>query len=352
MRTLRAAMLAAACLTAGPLPACPVCVVGPGLSPAQQLMNADAVLLVSPERGGWKTLEVIKGTQATIAAGALRAEEAGEPAPERVVLRDPMAKWVLLGALPQAHTPWLKQVAQGRAMSEISDADWRERVRFHVPYLEHQVPLIAETAYAEVARAPYAAMRSAKPQLDAASLVRWLDEPTLASRRLLYTLLLGITGGKAATQRVERLLAAAVREQDVSELSALLVADMELRGPARLAWIERTYLGDRGRWTPGLQAVLLALSEQGNADAAVPRARIVDAYRRFIRSGHPLAGYVAPDLQRWRDWSAVPDYVALIRAGVRQRPASAYAMRSYLGAAPQADAHVSASRIERLVAAD
>lgn len=87
-----------------------------------------------------------------------------------------------------------------------------------------------------------------------------------------------------------------MRERDVSELSALLVADMELRGAARVAWIEQTYLGDRGRWTPGLQAMLLALSEQGNANAAAPRARIVGAYRRFIRSGHPLAGYVAPDL--------------------------------------------------------
>ncbi len=349
MRGLKAVLLAAACLGTGPLLACPVCVVGPGLSPVQQLMTAETVLLVIPERGGWKTLEVIKGTQATIAAGALHADEAGASTTERVVLRDPMAKWVMLGTLPQAHTPWLKQVAQGRATSEMSDADWRERVRFHVPYLEHPVPLIAETAYAEVARAPYAAMRSAKPQLDAAGLVRWLDEPKLASRRSLYTLLLGIAGGKAATQRIERQLAAAVREQDVSELSALLVADMELRGPARVAWIEQTYLGDRGRWTPGLQAVLLALSEQGNADAAVPRARIVDAYRRFIRSGHPLAGYVAPDLQRWKDWSAVPDYVALIRSGVRQQPASAYALRNYLGAAPQAEARDAAGRIERLL---
>jgi hypothetical protein len=125
---------------------------------------------------------------------------------------------------------------------------------------------------------------------------------------------------------------------------------MELRGPSRVAWIEKNYLAERGPWTRGVQAALLALSEQGHADAAVPRARIVEAYRAFIRSGHPLAGFVAPDFARWQDWSAVPDYAALIRAGTWQQPASNYAILAYLGNAPQPEARAAASALKQRAA--
>src|SRR5512139_1991606 len=81
--------------------ACPVCVVGPGLSPAQQLMNADAVLLVAAERSGWKTVEVIKGPSTALPLGEL------QPGGGTVVaMRDPMSKWAVLGSLPPAQAPW------------------------------------------------------------------------------------------------------------------------------------------------------------------------------------------------------------------------------------------------------
>jgi len=79
-------------------------------------------------------------------------------------------------------------------------------------------------------------------------------------------------------------------------------------------------------------------------------ARIVDTYRRFIRSGHPLAGYVAPDLQRWQDWSAVPDYAALIRSDARQQPASIYAMAVYLDQAPQTEARAASAALRQRAA--
>jgi hypothetical protein len=94
----------------------------------------------------------------------------------------------------------------------------------------------------------------------------------------------------------------------------VLVADLELRGPSRLDWVERTWLSGTGRSLPELQAALQALSVQGGADVAVPRARVVGAYRGFVRSGHALAGHPALDLLSWRAWDAVPDYVALLRA--------------------------------------
>ncbi len=319
--------------------ACPICASGPALTPAQQLIGAERVLIVKPQRDAWKAVAVIKGPSGEIPAGVLQPpKEVGTTGP-LVVTQDKVSKrWGVVGPLGPEHADWLGKVAASKRASEMTDADWRERVAFYLPYLEHADPFIAETAYGEIARAPYAAMRTLKPRLDARKLGRWLDDSVLAPRAPLYTLLLGIAGGPDAAARIDRALADAAKKHDVSNLAALLGADLELRGPARLAWVERTYLTTPERTAQEIQAVLLALSVQGGADAAIPRARIVDTYRTFIRSHHPLAGYPAPDLLGWQAWEAVPDYLALIRLGAPQHPASELALLHYLDSSPRTDA--------------
>lgn len=322
--------------------ACPVCVMGPGLTPAQWLINADAVFLVTPANSGWKTVAIVKGTERSIPAGGMTTDGVS-PSVTVVAHRDPQSKkWSALGELPAEHAPWLRQVASSTGTAEMTDADWQRRVAFYQPTLEHAVPLIAKTSWGEIARAPYGAMRTLKPKLDARRIESWLDDPQLAPRSSLYTLLLGVAGGQAATDRINARVARAAKERDVSELSSLLVADMELHGPGRVAWIEKNYLMDKTRSTPEVQAALLALSVQAGANGAISRGRIVESYRTFIRSGHPLAGYVAPDLTGWKDWSAVPDYVALLKSGSLQHPASIYAALMYLESSPSPEARATA----------
>jgi hypothetical protein len=231
-------------------------------------------------------------------------------------------------ALGGRQDAWLKG-ARERAQP-TDDAQWRDLVAFHLGYLEHPEPAIAEIAYVEIARAPYEAMLAHRERLDATRIAGWLDDPSLAHRAPLYTLLLGIAGGSAATARVERSLAAAQHDRDVSNLAALLVAGMELHGALQVGWIEQIYLTDRSRSAQELQAVLVALQVQGGADAAIRRQRAVAAMRTFIRTRHPLAGYAAPVLMGWQAWDAVPDYVALLAAKPRQHPASTIAMLHYL----------------------
>jgi hypothetical protein len=323
--------------------ACPVCVMGPGLTPAQWLINADAVLLVTPANSGWKTVAVVKGSEQGIPAGGMTTEGVS-PSTAVVAHRDPQSKkWSALGELPAEHAPWLRQVAGSTGTAEMTDADWQQRVAFYQPTLEHAVPLIAETSWGEIARAPYGAMRTLKPKLDARRIDGWLADPKLAPRSSLYTLLLGVAGGKTATDRIDASVARAAKQRDATDLSALLVADMELHGPGRVAWIEKNYLTDKSRSTPEVQAALLALSVQAGAEGAIPRGRIVESYRSFIRSGHPLAGYVAPDLTGWKDWSAVPDYVALLKSGSLQHPASIYAALMYLESSPSPEARATAA---------
>ena len=331
---------------AGAALACPVCAPGIGLTPAQRMINADRVLYVVPQGDQWTTLRAVKGPPGELPKNAFQQSYAMPwpgPAPADlpqgqpvVVAQDSGTKhWVVIGPLATVHADWLRRVAATKPTGEMSERDWRELVAFHLAQLEHEDPFIAETSYAEIARAPYPAMRTLKPRLDAARIAKWLDDPRLASRRPLYTLLLGVAGGPAAVAHVDRKLDAAARKSDTTDLAALMMADLELHGPMRVAWIEKTYLTGKGRSMPEIQAALLALSEQGTANAAVPRGRVVQAYRTFIRSGHTLAGYPAPALLGWQEWDAVPDYVALLQSKAPQHPASTYAMLNYLDSSPR-----------------
>lgn len=220
----------------------------------------------------------------------------------------------------------------------MTAAEWQEHLIFVLPYLENAEPMVAEIAYGELARAPYSSLRLLRARLDAGALRQWAGDPRLAKRQSLYTLLLGIAGDATDTVRLEQRLDAAWKAKDATNLGPMLAADLELRGPSRMGWIDANYMGDRDRTTRELQAVLLALSVQGTANATIPRERVIESYRIFIDGHKALAGFVAQDLTTWNYWDAGPDYAALLRSDLAQHPASRYAMLSYLKQSPRADA--------------
>ena len=105
-----------------------------------------------------------------------------------------------------------------------------------------------------------------------------------------------------------------------------------------MAWVDERYMRDPRRSTRELEAALLALSVQGNAGGVIPRERVIQSYRAFM-SAHPdVAGYVAQDLAAWKNWDAVPEYVALMKSGARQQYASRMAIIAYLRQSPNASA--------------
>jgi hypothetical protein len=206
------------------------------------------------------------------------------------------------------------------------------------PYLEDPDPLAAEIAYGEVSRAPYGAMRLLRGRLDATAIVRWIDDPKLASRRSTYTLLLGIAGGRDDATRLAQRIEAVWKSRDATDLAAMLAADLELRGPSRVAWIETAYFADGDRTLPEIEAALLALSVHGGANGAVPRERVIQAYRLFIRERKPMAGFVAQELADWEYWDATTEYVALLKSDAVKDPASHFAVVNYLQRSPHAAA--------------
>jgi hypothetical protein len=222
--------------------------------------------------------------------------------------------------------------------SDFTAAEWAGRLALVIPYLESSEPLAAEIAHGEVSRAPYESLRAAKLLLDAAAVARWVEDPNLARRRATYTLLLGIAGVPNDAARLEEKITAGLRARSADNLAAMLAAFLELRGPASVALIERSYFADPTRTMPEIEAALLALSVHGTAGGTVPRERVIQAYRFFMEARKPMAGFVAQDLADWSYWDATADFVALLKADTVTDPASHFAVVGYLQRSPSAAA--------------
>lgn len=322
--------------------ACPICFRGLSLTTAQQLAVAERAIIVAPAMAGseMRILAVIKGGGAVndlvqTAPSGLDQAAWRESGPLLILQSDLSPSWMIAGAVGPEYADWLRDIAAATRSAKASDAQWRDYVASLLPYLDHKEALLSAIAYGELAAAPYAALRSLKGRFDAAQFARWLDDP---GRQRLYTLLYGIAGGPREVSEVERRVDAAWKRNDATNLAALLAADLELRGASRVAWIERMYFADRQRTLPEIQAALLALSVHGTANAAVPRDRVIQAYRSFMKERKPMAGFVAQDLAGWKYWDAGPEYLTLLKGNALPDPASRLAVVAYLMQSPRADA--------------
>lgn len=343
----RAALAAAAALLlwSGGAAACAICLSAVSITPADRLDSADAAVIAAPAAdGAWRIIAHLKGETTGDAAAFAELPVPAEPLAAGqgfLLLRDRLGhRWSSLAAVPVEEAEFLRRfVASPRPEANDPDgATWAVRLDLVASRLAHPDAWVAGFAHGVVARAPYRAIRVLARRFEPGVLREELGTETDPSRRAAYILLLGATGdadqrGYIAA-RLDRLNGA----ENATELSALLAADLELGGPASVDLLERRYLFDRTRNLAEVEAALLALGVHGNADRAIPRPRVVEAYRRFIRQRPPLAGYVAVDLARWHEWSATADYVALLNAQAITDPASAFAAASYVHSSPDSQA--------------
>jgi hypothetical protein len=322
--------------------ACQVC-----LEAARELLTiggeldvADRVVLAAAtDPNQFRVVAVVKGEDAVgdIVTDPVTDVDATAPT-ERdpwLLLRDGLApQWTAVGAIGARYSDWLRQLASvGR-----SQAGWRRRIELVLPYLEDPDPLVAQIAAGEVARAPYATLDVAKSGLDPKLVEGWLDRPWVAARFTPYTLLLGFAGGVSDADRIERRIDNSGRTHDATNLAAMLTADLQLRGPERVAWLEQAYFADQSRSMAEIEAALLTLQVHGDAAAAVPRERVIQAYRVFIRERPAMAGFVAQELAEWGYWDAASEYAALLEADAIKDPASEFAVGVYLQRAAEASA--------------
>ena len=356
--------LAAICLlasTTGAL-ACPLCyeAARQQVTIGQQLDMSDRVVLAAPVPGAnqFRIIEIVKGRDSVgdVIEDPVMGLEVTAPDPgASLLLRDRLApQWTKLGAIRPEHAGWLRQLAatflmEGerprptwplniRPSSALSYDGWRERIALVLPYLENSDTLIAQIAWGELARAPYTTMDVARSRINSAAVEGWLNDPKLVLRHAAYILLLGFVGGPVEAARLEKRIEAAWNSHDATNLAAMIGADLELLGPSRVDWIEAKYFADRARTMPEIEGVLLALNVHGDADRTVPRKRVIEAYRKFIKERPPMAGFVAQQLADWDYWDAATEYTALLASNAVKDPASHFAVVNYLQRAATAKA--------------
>jgi hypothetical protein len=355
---LRATCLLLLMLFHLPARACPICAPGDGMGAlSQRLRQADTVVLAAPAAPGMAhaVRQLIKGTLPTAPVllpapptGPALAPTAGPVADSLLLYRQGSSGWQSAGALPVSRADWLRQLLALPQPMDAASPAWGPRLAFLVADLESPEPLVAQTAYEEIAVAPFGAMRGLRSRLQAYRLLDWLDTPVLAPRRPLYALLLGVSGAADWVPALQQRLAQLRQPADAATVSALLAAVLELQGDSGVAWLERQYLQAVGRQDWEYQAALLALSVHGNDGQRISRARVVQAYAAFIRQDTPLAGLVASDLGDWGRWEFDQSFAALMRSGRSQTFASRYGMVFYLmrNPRPEARAVLSALRAE------
>jgi hypothetical protein len=320
--------------------ACPLCLGAFRSSVAQQLVDLPYAVLAQPSADGrdYRVVAVIKGERPAggiVAAEAIEIDDVVPATATLLLVRDEgWSMWMGVGAVAAEHAGWLREIAAGKHPSDMNADEWRAHVALMLPHLEDREPLVAKIAYGELAAAPYAALLAAKPRLDAPAIRRWLADPQLMARQPLYLLLLGIGGDASDAAVLEQRLEALWMTRDATNLASTIAADLQLRGPSRMAWVDARYMGDRLRSTRELEAALLALSVLGNANGPIPRERVIKSYGLFMQEHKELAGFVAWDLAAWQYWGAVPVYLALIKSNARQNFASRVAIFAYLRQSP------------------
>lgn len=303
------------------------------------LVHAQRVVLAVPQDDGLRVIEVIKGG---IAAGArigepvarLAAADLAGGKPLLLIREDRWVQWVSMGAVDAAHAALLRELATPIPVGPRGDALRTARVGSLLASLESAEPMVAEIAYGEIATSSYGSMRANRANIDVAAVRRWVDDPALVSRHDLYWLLLGIAGGPADAAAIERRLDAQRAAKDATNLGSLLAADLELRGPPRLAWLEKHYLRDAGRTQDEQRAAVQSLGVLGSEDATIPRARVIALYQRLVKLRIPAGALAAADLAQWQVWDVVPAYRAWLASGVPLPGTARSAIQDYLDRAP------------------
>lgn len=306
---------------------------------ASDLAHAQRVVLAVPQDGGLRVVEAIKGdvpVGARISESVARLDEADRASgkPLLLIREDRWVQWVSMGAVDASHADLLRKLGTPVPDGPSGDALRTARVGSLIPLLESTEPMVAEIAYGEVATSPYGTIRANRANIDVAAVRRWVDAPALLARQDLYWLLLGIAGGPTDAAAIERRLGAQRAARDATNLGSLLTADLQLRGPSRLDWLEKHYLRDPRRTLDEQHAAVDGLGVLGTDDTTIPRARVIALYRRLIREQYPAGALAAADLAQWQVWDVAPAYRAWLASGAPLPGSARSVIQGYLDLAP------------------
>ena len=221
-----------------------------------------------------------------------------------------------------------------------------DRLTYFQDYLEDDDPLLAQDAYDEFARAPYADVVALGPYMKHDKLLGWIRDASVgpSSRRLFLTMLgvcgkpddipmleefinydyqlmkpgiaamissSGLTSFSVGVGLVDEVLHAAERRKRES-LDALIACYIKLKGPDALPLINERFLGNPKTEYKHLHSAIMALRFHGEETDIIPREKLLESMRLALEHKE-FADQVIPDLARWEDWEVMPRLVKLFK---------------------------------------
>ena len=169
--------------------ACPICLPPQGGAGAalEQIVSAGALVLANPQADPrtMKVSAVIKGKSGVgdvFTVAYVDMPRTPFDAGKAVLLsRHPMMNtWRPLGALPREREAWLRAIMDLRPAGDLVPDEWPARVRLFAGDLFAGDPFVSQIAGDQIARAPYAAMRTLRGSLDGGN----SSAPPIASRTI------------------------------------------------------------------------------------------------------------------------------------------------------------------------
>lgn len=221
-----------------------------------------------------------------------------------------------------------------------------ERMEFFLNYVQHDDPLLAQDAYDEFARAPYADVVAIADKIDRQQVWEWLaDRSVSPSRRSLFFVMLGVTGTPEDEARLLQMMLADGRvlraaaeasasaslglggaitmpivpemvamEQRKKQLgfNAMVGCYLKLTGARGLDVLDERFLRDPDEDPTKVYGVLLALRFLAEETDDVSQERLMQSMRLVLEKPD-FAEQAIRDLARWQDWSVLDRLVEMFK---------------------------------------
>jgi hypothetical protein len=242
--------------------------------------------------------------------------------------------WRSLGPVGVEYESLLREIARWEAPSKTPSG----RADYFAPYLQHEDRALAELAFLEVARAPYATIRQVNTRIGRDDIYRVVNDFFHTEWHGLYILMLGMSDRPDDIAFVRGKLDAAGRFGLTINLGAYATAYVEMVGPEAVERLARDYFANPDRSSDELQEIVKALSVHGRDGRVELRGAIVEAYGRLLEQHPQLAGYIANDLFDWGVVGFEPRMREILAGVVALDGASQLAVTAYLAAAEEEEA--------------
>lgn len=323
---------------AGNAVACFVCRV-PYQSQLDKVESSAQVIIARASEevlADWQIVRVLKSNDNLDRIGAVENSLLFRPGSMHLLRRatadDP---WTILDTVDQEHITFLTGSLELLSKQPVATTGkgQRQSLAWFLPYLNHENPVLADSAFHKILNAPYNDVRKLGRHLDPTFLLELLDASQLDSkRRSLYITLLGTCGGKHESVLLKQWIDDRWKNGSSGDLAALLAAHAELNGEQTVQFIEDSYLRNHDRKLDELIEAVAALSLHGQADGQIPRARITASYHLFLEERPPLLEMIIEDCAKWEDWSFAPKVIELYESGTQ--PWNNKTILTYLRACP------------------